>query len=98
MTAFAAVTANLILLLAALGFGSILVRLFPQNFSPLDRFAIQLLGGLGLLGTFLFCIGQVRFSRFALILVLLLGVILALASSAGVVRDLRAASVTSNLR
>jgi hypothetical protein len=98
MTAFAVVTANLILFLAALGFGSILVRLLPQNFSPLDRFAIQLLGGLGLLGTLLFCVGQVRFSRFTIILVLLLGVILALVSSARVFRELRAASVTSNLR
>jgi hypothetical protein len=98
MTAFAAVIANLILLFAALGFGSVLSRLIPQSFCLLDRFAIQLLGGLGLLGTILFCIGQVWFSRFAIILVLLLGVLLALASSAKVTRELRAVPIKSNAR
>ncbi|HXJ05755.1 MAG TPA: hypothetical protein VNH65_11680 [Candidatus Acidoferrum sp.] len=98
MTALAAVIANLILLVAAFGFGSLLGSLIPQSFSLLDRFAIKLLGGLGFLGTILFCIGQVWFSRFAIILVLLLGVLLALASSAKAARELRAAPIKSNLR
>jgi hypothetical protein len=55
MRAFSAVAANIVLLLAGLGFGSVLRRLFPHSFSPIDRLALLLLGELGLLGTTLFC-------------------------------------------
>jgi hypothetical protein len=90
MRVFPAIVANLVLLLAALGFGSVLRRLFPQSFSQIDRLALVLLGGLGLLGIVLFCVGQVWFTRSAIILVLLLGVLLGLNSFVSVAGKYRA--------
>ena len=72
------VGANFILLLAAMGFGSLLLRLFPENCSPLDRLVLALLGGFGILGTVLFCVGQVWFTRSAILLVLFFGILLGL--------------------
>jgi hypothetical protein len=71
------IAANIVLLLAALGFGSTLQRMFPQGFSALDRLALTLLGGLGILGTLLFDLGHFWFSRTAIALILLSGVLLA---------------------
>jgi hypothetical protein len=67
--------ANFFLVVAALGFGSLLVRLIPKTFSELDRFILRFLAGFGFLGTILFCVGQVRFSRLAILVVLFLGVV-----------------------
>jgi hypothetical protein len=78
MTVLAVAIANFVLLVSAFGFGSLLLILIPKPFSLLDRFAIVLLGGLGLQGTALFCVGQVWFSRSAIRVVLGLGVLLAL--------------------
>src|SRR5258708_29479678 len=64
------IVANAVLVVAALSLGSVLRRLIPESFSRIDRIAIILLGGLGILGTLLFCIGQVRFSRPAILLAL----------------------------
>jgi len=72
------IAANLLLFAAAIGFGSVLHRLIPPAFSRVDRFALKLLGGLAVLGTLLFCVGQVTFSRVAIILALLPGVLLGL--------------------
>jgi hypothetical protein len=71
-----ATLANLFVVAAALGFGTLLRRFFPENFLKIDRLAMSLLGGLGLLGTVLFCAGQIWFSRSAIVVVLLLGVLL----------------------
>jgi len=71
-----AIFANVILVASALGIGSLLRPLFPEKFSEIDRFALTLLGGLGLLGTILFGVGQFWFSRSAIVLVLLPGVLL----------------------
>src|SRR5258708_35058310 len=70
------IVANAVLVLAALSLGSVLRRLIPESFSRIDRIAIILLGGLGILGTLLFCIGQVRFSRPAILLTLCLCILL----------------------
>jgi hypothetical protein len=77
-----AIVANLILAASAMGFGSLLRRLTPKTFSQLDRFILTFLGGFGLLGTILFCVGQVWFSRSAILLVLFSGVLLGGASMA----------------
>jgi hypothetical protein len=68
--------ANFVLSVAAIGWGNCLRSLFPESFSKVDRIALTLLGGLGLLGTLLFLIGQVWFSKTAIVLVLLTGVLL----------------------
>ncbi len=76
MSKLLAIVANLILAASAVGFGSLLQRLFPKTFSQLDRLLFIFLGGLGLLGTILFCVGQFWFSRTAILLVLFLGILL----------------------
>jgi hypothetical protein len=68
---------NVFLFAAALGYGSLLERLFPPNFPALDRLALTLLGGIGLLGTLLFDLGHFWFSRTAIAISLLFGVLLA---------------------
>jgi len=84
-----AIFANIILAASALGFGSLLRPLFPEKFSEIDRFALTLLGGLGLLGTILFCVGQFWFSRSAIVLVLLAGVLLSVGKLPGALRKRR---------
>jgi hypothetical protein len=76
MNVLLAIHANIILVASALGFGTLFHRLFPKTFSELDRFIMTLLGGLGILGTILFCVGQIWFSRSAILLVLFSGVLL----------------------
>ncbi len=76
MNALTAILANIVLVASALGFGSLLHRLFPNNFTDFDRFLMTLLGGLGLLGTVLFCVGQVWFTRTAILVILSVGVLL----------------------
>lgn len=97
MRLFPAVAANLALLLAALGFGSALLRLISQRFSQVDRIASTLLGGLGLLGTVLFCVGQVRFTRPIIILVLAFGILLGLKPLANAASECRTALTTLTL-
>lgn len=65
-----AVLANAFLTIAALSLGSLLARWIPPRFSRLDRLSLSLLGGIGLLGTLLFCVGQIRFTRSVILLVL----------------------------
>ena len=78
MRVLSAIGANAFLVTAALGYGGLLRRLCPANFSAMDRRALSLLGGLGLIGTLLFDVGQVWFSRTAIALTLLPGLLLAL--------------------
>ena len=73
-----AILANCCLILSALGFGNLLRPLFSKSYLPIDRIALALLGGLGILGTVLFCIGQIWFTRKAILLVLGLGIILSI--------------------
>jgi hypothetical protein len=56
------ILANLIVVVAAFGLGSLLRPLFPKIFPPFDRLATILAGGVGMLGTLLFLVGLVRFS------------------------------------
>lgn len=66
-----AVFANAFLLTAAFGTGTLLKRLIPKSLRKLDRLAIILLGGLGILSTLIFVIGMVRFSRVVVLAILL---------------------------
>lgn len=65
-----AIFANSVFLFTVIGYGSILRPLFPGRLSRVDRIALTLLGGIGLLGTVLFLIGQIRLSRTIIILTL----------------------------
>jgi hypothetical protein len=84
------VFANLVLVLSAFGFGGLLRGLFPKSFSPIDRLTLTLLGGIGLLGTILFCVGQVLFATVAIVLILALGVALGFGSFVILVKEVRA--------
>ena len=86
MRFFPAIAANVFVLASALGYGAVLRRLFPQGFSILDRISLTLLGGLGLLGTLLFDIGQAWFARSAIVVILLVGILLGLLSLASALR------------
>jgi hypothetical protein len=70
------VVANCVILIAALSLGSLLRRLIPQSFLRIDRMAIIFLGGSGILGTLLFCVGQIWFSRSAILLTLCFSILL----------------------
>jgi len=70
------IVANAVLVIAALSLGSLLRPLIPQGFSRIDRAAVILLGGSGILGTVLFCAGQVWFSRSAILLILCVSILL----------------------
>jgi hypothetical protein len=76
MSVLPAILANVVLAVAALGYGSLLRRLLPRTSSRIDRLGLTLLGGLGLLGTLLFDVGQEWFSRTAILLVIVPGEIL----------------------
>lgn len=66
-----AILANLVLIFVAIGYGSVLWPLLPRKLTQVDRIALILLGGLGMLGTLLFLVGQVWFSRAVIIASLL---------------------------
>lgn len=66
-----AIFANSFFLLAVIGYGSILRPLFPHRLSRADRIALILLGGIGMFGTVLFLIGQIRLSRTIIVITLL---------------------------
>lgn len=68
-----AILANLIFAAAAIGYGSFLRPLFPPQFSRVDRAALTLLGGLGLLGTIFFDLGQFWYTKPLLIGILAIG-------------------------
>jgi hypothetical protein len=87
MRVLPAIAANICLVVSALGFGNLFRSLFPKSFSRVDRVALTLLGGLGTLGTLLFCVGQVWFSRTSILFVLLAGILLSINP---ISRDVRA--------
>ena len=97
MNVLPAILANIVLAAAALGFGSLLLRLFPKTFSELDRLSMVFLGGLGLLGTVLFCVGLIWFSRGAILVVLFSGILLSWKSLALASRVFRSAFEKSSL-
>jgi hypothetical protein len=61
------------LAVAAAGAGCWIGHLLPKNMTSLDHAALVLLGGLGVLGTSLFIIGQFDFSRPIIVGVLIVG-------------------------
>jgi hypothetical protein len=85
------IVATLVLAVAAIGFGSLLHSLIPKAFLQFDRVVLTLLGGLVRLGRIFFSVGQVWFSRFAIVLVLFSEVILNLSPLAQLVRECRPA-------
>jgi hypothetical protein len=86
---FPPIFANLLLGISAIGYGNFLRALIPKSFSRLDRFVLTLLGGLGILGTILFSLGQIWFSRIAIVTVLLVGGVLSVRPLAAAFRECR---------
>lgn len=83
-----ALFANVVLLLAAVGYGKTLRRLIPERFARIDRMALTLLGGMGLLGTLLFLVGQMWFTKVSISVVLLGGVALGIRPASEAIRGL----------
>ncbi len=63
--------ATIFLALAALGIGFWVRRLLPESFSAFDRLVFSWLGGFGTLGVVLFLVGQWKFTRGTIGIVLL---------------------------
>ena len=79
--------ANLLLLVASFGVGNLLRPLFPQTLGKLDRLAATALGGLGILGTLLFLIGLLRFSRSVILGALIVAAVFGVAA---ILREVKA--------
>ena len=71
MPLLSAAVANLLLFAAVIGLGNPLQKLVPESFGRFDRFACAVVGGIGLLGTLLYCIGVFWFSRAAILSIVL---------------------------
>ena len=88
MRVLAPVFANLVLLLAVLGFGSLVRAIYPKKHSRLDAATVTLLGGIGVIGLVLFCVGQL-FTRPSILLVLCVGILLSVRPAWGLIRHWR---------
>src|SRR5260370_15658434 len=75
-----AIAANLVVIISAFGFGTLLLRLLPDSFSRLTRSLCALIGGFGILGLLLFVVGYLSFMRWTIAVVLVAGVALAIRS------------------
>jgi hypothetical protein len=83
MRLLAPVFANVLLLFAVLGFGSLVRSIYPKEHSRVDAAAMTLLGGLGVVGILLFCVGQFWFTRNSILFVLCVGMLLRCATRFG---------------
>jgi len=78
-----AILANLLILFAILGTGSLVGPLLPDHLPRTDRFTAKMLAGIGLLGTLIFLFGQIAFTP------RVLGALLVVPAMAGVFRVYR---------
>ncbi|GEM_PF-1081804 len=78
MSVFAPVLANLLLLMSACGFGSLLRGLLSPRLSEIDRLAICIVAGFGMQGTLLFLVGLFKFNLISFLFVLCPGALLGL--------------------
>ena len=88
------VIANLLLLVAAFGLGSLIRPLIPHNVSKLDRLAIIPLAGFGLQGVLLFLLGIIRFSPTVILAVLLPAAVL---GANCLLQEMRGTAISSGL-
>ena len=68
-----------VLSIASFGFGAWIAILLPSTFTRFERVTLAFLGGLGLLSSTLFLVGQVRFTRVSISVVLAGGILIATA-------------------
>jgi hypothetical protein len=80
LIALQTVAANVLVAIAAFGFGSWIPRFLPESFSRFTRLAGAMIGGFGLLGLTIFLIGHVSLTRWTIGAILASGVVLAFAS------------------
>ena len=81
-----AVAGTLLLAVAGLGGGHWMRKLLPKGISMLDSFALESLGGIGLLSMALFLVGQVAFHRALIFAIVLLCSLLGLPACVDLVR------------
>jgi len=87
LLAFRAIAANLLIVVAVLGFGCWIPRWLPESFSRFNRVVCSLVGGFGLLGLSIFLVGQVALNRWTIGGILAIGVALAIFNKAQPLRQ-----------
>lgn len=70
-----AIFATILLASACYGAGVWLTRICPASFSSLDRLALSCVGGFGILGTVLFIVGQIVYTRWTIATILALAIL-----------------------
>jgi hypothetical protein len=75
-----AIAANIVVLIAAFGFGTSLIRLLPDSFSRQTKSICAVIGGFGVLGLVLFVVGYLSFTRWTIGVVLAIGIAMAVLS------------------
>jgi hypothetical protein len=71
-----AVAANFIVMISALGFGTLLLPLLPDSFSRLNRFLCTFVAGFGILGITILLVGLVSYTPWTIGAILAAGVVL----------------------
>jgi hypothetical protein len=80
LIALKAIIANVFVIVAAFGFGSLISRFLPDSFSRFTRFTEVLVAGFGLLGLAIFLVGHLLLTRWTIGLVLACGAVIAVFS------------------
>jgi hypothetical protein len=77
LIALQAAAANVLVAIAAFGFGSWIPRFLPASFSRFTRLVCAMIGGFGLLGLTVFLVGCISLTRWSVGAILITGAILA---------------------
>jgi hypothetical protein len=83
------IIANILLFASAIGFGNLIPTLSPKIYSRIDSVSVTLLGGLGILGTLLFIVGQSWFSLIPILIIVVVGILLSVRPILSALRQAR---------
>jgi hypothetical protein len=75
-----AIAANIVVMIAAFGFGTSIAPLLPDSFSRQTKSICAMIGGFGILGLVLFVVGYLSFTRWTIGFILAIGIAMAVFS------------------